>query len=183
LRSRARARSTIARVATRNLAAEQGLQATKAVVTLLADGELDAVPLRGRVLDDGTACGWRSRDWLGRMFTVAMVSVPHRRYSCSLHPTGHSRREWEAFGRSSDIGPRRKLRDQCLDLTAAAAAGLGETASQFSVVRCWWSRRMDVSDIAPDTNDSRIAGKRRQVFATVMRLHAASSDRPSASVQ
>jgi len=116
-----------ARVSVWDLPAEQGLEPTQAVVTLLADGELDAVPLRGSVLDDGTTCRWRSRDWLGR--DVYGGDGP---WSLTGGTRAHCARRGTRDGNGKlpdgrrDIGPRRKLRDQCLDLTPAAAAGLGE---------------------------------------------------------
>jgi len=54
-RSRVRARSKIAPGSVRDLSAEKGLNASKLVVALLADRELDAIAVRRGVVDGWTA--------------------------------------------------------------------------------------------------------------------------------
>jgi hypothetical protein len=71
------------------------------------------------------------------------------------------------------------LADRELDAIALGTS----TASWFRSVSAGLSSRTDVRVTAPEASASRTMGNRRQVRAAVMRLHAASSDRPRAWVQ
>src|SRR4029079_12232573 len=138
----------------------------------------DVFSMMGRRAVGGAATGW------GGTLTVGMVPDPLPAVLVLTAPDGGLETGMGSF--RTDVGTSDRGASSATNASISRRLrplALASTASQFSAVRCWWSRRMDVSDIAPDANDSRMAGKRRQAFATVMRLHAASSDRPSASVQ
>jgi hypothetical protein len=169
-----------ARVAVRDLAAQQRLEFAELLARRLADGELDSIALGSRGLDDGTRA---SRGWAGRAPIVATGSEGTliATWVAGENVAGVAAESFRttvgASGRGASVATRMSISSRVPRLA------FSRTAWWFCGVRYRPRRRTEVSVISPDASRSRIIGKRRHARAASMRLHAASSERRSAWAQ
>jgi hypothetical protein len=115
------------RIAVRDLAPEKGLKPPQLVVALLANRELDAIPVGRSRLDDRATCRERRRCTdRGRRFRRYRDRGLDgcRRRGREPRPRrrdGHGARKLPDGGR--DVGLRRQLRDERFDLAATPIGG------------------------------------------------------------